>query len=106
MKKMKVSDLTGSELDYWVAKSQGFHVYMEGNKKCCDLIIDWNFIMKIMEKDNQHVSLFTKECYFDYGMNGSDPAWSVKSTGTDRLEAIKRCIVKRKYGDEVNEVVD
>jgi len=107
---MKVDDLTGIKLDYWTAKSEGLDVYIIKNrilKNWIRLEIDWNFIGEIIERDisdikykfhgKLHVKSDAHECNLFILGN------SVTCYGATFLEAIKRCIVKYKYGETVND---
>ena len=98
---MKVNDLEGIELDYWVARAEGLNVRIWGSRvvqnggmgDSIQYAIDWNFIGKIIERDG---------VYVESTDHSDGPPWEAdQSFGKTALEAIKRCLVKRKYGEEV-----
>lgn len=126
---VKVDELEGTQLDYWVAKAEGIE-YREVNYSSyiatmdtlqTATIIDWNFIGKIIERDR--IRLLLPSDYWEdtpFSMEGMaddakylsvykaiiyDQIDSIQGWGIDKnpLTAIKRCIVKRKYGEYVNE---
>ncbi len=103
---MRADDLTGIELDYWVAKAEDIDVRK----------LDWNFIGKIIERD-RIVILPPWEAHDEVECIVYFPFWNCKIQKTEwkdewiesdssesALEAIKRCIVKTKYGEEINEI--
>ena len=114
---MKVDELTGLDLDYWVWQAQqGALTIKMDNGELVDnstakgaarqisfedwapIPFHWEFIGPMIERDHLCV-------------NPSAGNWVVYSTldtpviralsEMSALEAIKRCIVKRKYGDEL-----
>jgi len=162
---VKVDDLEGIELDFYVAKAEGFHLKerddsvsllgppQDGSQEnffCVRFknpdgtlersIIGWSFIGPIIERDQINFSsheetrtgdiLWMSETYdlilLDLNlppvggqpMSGLDvlimykskkcdqpyrrEGWDTMAYGISALEAIKRCIVKRKYGETVD----
>lgn len=128
---MKVNELTGIGLDYYTAKAAGLKPRIIGNdepsidepfivveypypslepllefdgEKYRRFDTDWNFIGQIIERDEIEYFIPMKgKCYFDYESIDLAMNYSCEATGLTTLEAIKRCIVKRKYGEEVKE---
>ncbi len=105
MTAIKVDDLEGIELDYWVAKAEGlfwnnnhtFELYKNGPDKP---VIDWNFIGPIIERDKiiTHYSDLTDEHWISSYIAGDS---EIICKGESCIQAIKRLIVKRKYGETV-----
>lgn len=78
--KIKVDDLSGRQLDFWVYCAEETVVF----SGTVDNIkpVDWNFVGPKIERSD---------------------LWEAVKTGLEvRLEFFKRCIVKRKYGEEVD----
>ena len=135
---MRVKDLKEIDLDYWVARAEGYEdairwyfnrrEWREGGEfscirvnvtefKCQDgwkvgdrLKIDWDFLGGILERDkltliyNTYNPYSPHEPYNDYWIctehwdEHSDHGNGYKTA----LEATKRCIVLRKYGEYVS----
>jgi hypothetical protein len=114
---MKVDDLTGIELDYWVAKSQGLNVknysgvlYSSENSKLSSMFIltvDWSFVGEIIEDLNYDIRIYNiKDPNVKKLVEVVDSeTLEIVYSKYDKtaLEAVKRCIVKLEYGEEVTE---
>lgn len=92
-------------LDYWVAKSEGIEfkkVNMDSHVTYLDTksdatIIDFNFVMPILQRGKIDFEIYEIEpdkyiCCFD-----GDPDRISEAESRTYLEAIKRCLIKRKY---------
>lgn len=116
---MKVDELTGAELDYWVAKSEGLKVHIDETVKPATVMeckgghyreqfqplsCDWSFIGPIIERDNIHITQYKDGTPMRTITYFARDGWSEYKSNimvVPLLDAIKRCIVKRKYGEEV-----
>ena len=111
-----VDDLTGIELDIFLLKALNikykYDYYKKGNRKrlrrwsekwqCylhCDNI-GWNFIGPLIEKYKLEIEPLsvTKP---NWKVFSSNTAWAASSVNKDLLTAIKKCIIKIKYGKQV-----
>lgn len=92
--KIKVDELNEFQLNYWILKSEGID---DKEIRFLDLEkIDWNFVGEIIE--NLNITIVQQENQVDVLLSEYGEWVSGKTT----LQAIKRCIVKRKYGEEVD----
>lgn len=113
---MKVDELTDIELDLWVCKAEGYetaNIYLsprlcrelisEFNNVVHEIVVDGNFIVKIIERDKIEIQWreMVKDEYYCIAFSFLDEATWKLGKGKSALEAIKRCIVKRKYGETV-----
>ncbi len=95
----KVNDLTGIDLDYWVAKAEGIDAYIllspsQGKEvvsryqSITDPVnVDWDFIAPIIERDK------LGKAFAEYVL--STDSFLERTL----LECAKMLIVKRKYGE-------
>jgi len=102
---MRVDELSGIALDFWLIKAEGketpglcydddgVHAY---NPLPFIVIIDWEDIGPIVERDKILLAYNKKITWVAFSA-------TCEVSGSTALEAIKRCIVKRKYGEEVEE---
>ena len=119
--RIKVDNLKGIELDYWVVKSEGLNVLIDLeenhlinpghaiiNKTKKAYTIDWNFIGEIIEKLQLNgVDIELEKDVWGYQCSFIEKpkdAFSFKEVwacvkADSSIEAIKKCIVKRKYGE-------
>ena len=117
---IEVDSLTGIELDFYVAKAEGYDDLKKSNGWGSDdflyrmvhidisvfsevIDIDWNFLGKIIERDKIIVNC----------LDGKN-RWSAKHYdtryriglmvvfGNTAIESIKKLIIKRKYGETIN----
>lgn len=100
---MKVDQLKGVELNKWVFKSQGLTeglaLYRAQRPRDWSESCNWSFIGPIIERDK--IRLMNLDGQW-IGVSVKDVARDVvEATGGTALEAVKRCIVKCKFGDEV-----
>ena len=122
---MKVCDLEGAQLDYWVAKAEGIPVDMEGgdcwHASAPGETVDgadfycpsseWALAGPIIERERINV-----ECWPDSNQPSSErtvfwaatrwglePRPDVHAEGPTPLIAAMRCFVASKFGDEVSE---
>ena len=118
------SELSGVELDFYVAKAEGLNVEIgkfSGELKHLrdgiyegplTLKVDWSFIGPIIAKIDTWLypgsksptgHVFPAKCQFiiHVDMDGEIEA-EFEATGRTIEEAIKRCIVKRKYGEDID----
>lgn len=124
---MKVSELKGAALDYWVAKAEGIPAHMEGGKfpKCIredaqndpgeelgifiyDPSTDWSYGGPIIEREKISVDRPCHPHPFDWSAHSDE--LTTKSAGLyspqygpTPLIAAMRAYVASKFGNEVNE---
>jgi len=116
---VKFDDLSGIELDFWVAKAEGFKVQiytgfgkLKGHKMLKYWVgqgsdwlkVDWSFIGPIVARDKPLISWHGSSDLPTYQVEwylGDFTGDKVESESQDLLLAFKRCIAKRKYGEEV-----
>lgn len=102
---MKVNKLTEIELDYWVAKTTGnvdfLMKYKSGMAGSSQSVIklDWNDIGKYVQKYKLQIN-YDSETKLWIIQNETE---TNECIGKNVLELIKRCIVKREYGEEVDD---
>ena len=102
-----VDDLSGIELDFRVVTSVGMRVHISHTKLLYDdrdqqVVIDWNFIAAIVERDGLHINVYQMSSGQWEGWVGVGYAdYQIDVKGKTLIEAVKRSIVKRKYGEEV-----
>ncbi len=126
---MKVDELEGIQLDLWVDKSEGLnpkivegtgpHFYGSpmpswiAHQEGAEIFIDWSFIGPIIAKIDTWLDpgsktpshTFLPQCKFDIELDiDGDIYPEYEASGTTIEEAIKRCIVKRKFGETVEVV--
>jgi hypothetical protein len=103
---MKVAKLKGPQLDYWVAVAewgdwQGWKSEEEfrSNAAKFNPSSNWAHGGQILERE---ISSFSKddnsETYYAWHKNGTH-----RALGDTILEAVMRCYVKSRYGDEVSD---
>lgn len=112
---MKVADLEGALLDYWVAKAEGHKPFMEGGNVgiplgmfageygVCTYSTNWEQGGPIIEREGMflqsrigvHVRCIAKKVSH---LTGDELC---VQTGRTLLEAAMRCYVASKFGDEV-----
>ena len=112
---MKVDDLKRIELDLWVAKAEGLnpkivegtgpHFYGSpmpswiAHQEGAEIFIDWDFIGPIMERDRLDIIYGSRKTPTLSGASKGGLGY-----GDTGIDAVKRCIVKRKYGETVEVV--
>jgi len=110
---MKTSELIGANLDYWVARADGYEhsdivddaLWQPSmNWDQCGLLIEKYGIALIPKVDDEHGNdKLHKYCMAmiidDSGLIKPES----KQIGKNHLTAACRCIVASKYGDEVND---
>lgn len=98
---MKVSDLEGEKLDYWVAKAEGI-VQTMGDREVWaspfNPSVDWLHGGPIIQKHGINLSA--------YPLGGGVTGWCAThagffKTGNTTLLAAMRCFVSMKFGEEV-----
>lgn len=115
---MKVSELTGIELDFWVVKAEGFkNVTMDKKSGLLSQNFEntknqkgfsyphWNFIGPIIERDKIELQPRSDKwafCWYAFP-DGKEDDLLIGAKGQTAIEAIKRLIVKNKYGESVND---
>lgn len=111
---MKVSELTGAQLDYWVAKAEGLDTVLENGMCQVATYADssatcyserryhdsWEKAGPIIEREK-----ISTECYLQNPSQWRSRDWDYKSRsdGTTLLESALRCYVEAKFGEEVSE---
>lgn len=118
---MKVDELEGVELNFWVAKAEGVEVRKNLGKveRAYDgfgiqwilFTVDWNFIGPIVDKIDMWTeaefrsfdgkTFYPARCRFGPEIYDDEVEHDQSSNGSNVLEAIKRCLVKRKYGESI-----
>jgi len=112
---MKVDDLEGVELDYWVAQAESIEVrYINDG---CEVVYgdnlafrpDWALIGPIITRlwksdrlEFGHSQLNGAETFEARGTNADDKHKVYWAFDPDPLTAIKKALVKRKYGQRVS----
>ena len=101
MDKIKVSELEGDKLDYWVARAEGLaysHDYHWGWGLVGPIIerekisVSWSGVNSIGTNREWHSKKYSKKLNSVFVLYGATP-----------LEAVKRCFVASKFGDEVDD---
>lgn len=110
---MKISELTGPQLDYWVARAEGYHGILVDSEECriCPEgvsapyasiyapSLNWATGGPIIEREQ--ISVIRFECSDVWeAVALSEP---IVATGQTSLEAAMRCFVTCKFGDEVSD---
>jgi hypothetical protein len=124
---MKVSELEGAELDYWVAKAIGYEIVMRpqhdiggieqrmikgkgGYFGIPQYHRDWSQGGPIIEREGIDVVFLRVEKWWESGMNLTNkenaenlPNLFPESNGPTPLIAAMRCFVTSKFGEEVRD---
>ena len=108
---MKVSELQGAELDYWVAALEGWcgsKREWEGFKKQAMSPLGWAAIGPIIEREKIEYAFYPdhiRAIKYDDLPSGERliPDVSSVQEGNTILEAAMRCYVASKYDDEIAE---
>lgn len=109
---MKVSELTGAELDFWVAKAEGFNnVFIEDGEALSpdpEDTVAWD-VHKFSTDWSQGGPIIDREEIELVHRNGMDgrTLWAIKENiimrGETKLIAAMRAYVVSKFGEDVQE---
>jgi hypothetical protein len=121
---MKVSELKGPQLDYWVARAEGRHPSELRTDEGCLVIRlnndqlgyaycpseNWADGGPIIEWEGLQIAPYKGlDTWIAGKADVNDPcadwhSYNHEQTGTTPLEAAMRCIVASKFGDEVEDI--
>lgn len=96
---MKVDELEGIELDYHVARAEGVNISMDDWVRRELDYGSWSFIGPIVERDG--INLTTRKLVWRTSYPDSIEGAGCFAEDNDVSTAVKRCIVKHKFGEEV-----
>ena len=96
---MKVSELEGAELDYWVNETLGF-----SRVNVPSYSIDWNQAGPIIERETIQLNPGNAfpNCTVWWAKHPAH-GWSIISSGKTPLIAAMRAFVTSKFGEEIGE---
>jgi hypothetical protein len=102
---VKVSELEGAELDYWVARAEGFtNTFEDFKASSTSYSLKWEYGGLIIERE-KIASWFTQgQWEATYG----DPVYAIEVRGPEgegptQLTAAMRAFVRKKFGKEVED---
>jgi len=112
---MKIDELSGIELDYWAVRvewpNSRVRIDNDGSPVIVEEIrpghwfpiadVDWSFIGTIIERDKINLSSENEGVRWlaEVFIDGFSTHRGIAETA---LEAIKRCIIRREYGESVD----
>lgn len=106
--KMNVADLSSIELDYWVSRAEGYYKdldlqrYIKNRKEGGFYrLVDWNYIGEIIKRDGICLNWSGSSDILNWYAKSDIDLPVIECHSFDPLEAVKKCIVKRKYGDNM-----